>query len=75
MTYRVFYGDPVAVVSRDAHMDDRAHSERFSTEHEAFQRARELLEEDFGTAVAVHDSSGNRLSGLRLQLKLGYCCE
>lgn len=75
MTYRVFYGDPVAVLRRDAHADERARSERFSTEHEALQRARELLEEDFATAVAIYDSAGNRLSGLRLQLKLGHCCE
>ena len=32
---------------------------------------------DFGitlTAVAIHDAAGNRLSGIRLQLKLGYRC-
>jgi hypothetical protein len=75
MSYRVYYGDVVAVASRDAHLDERVRSERFSTEHEALQRARELLEQDLGTAVAIHDAAGNRLSGLRLQLKLGYCCE
>ena len=63
MTYRLYYGDPVAVVRYDAHADDRTRSERFSTEHEALQRARELLEEDYVTG----------LSGIRLQLKLGYC--
>ena len=73
MTYRLYYGDPVAVVRYDAHADDRARSERFSTEHEALQRARKLLEEDWATAVAIHDAAGNRLSGIRLQLKLGYC--
>jgi Arc/MetJ-type ribon-helix-helix transcriptional regulator len=75
MSYRVDYGDVVAVASRDAHLDERVRSERFSSEHEALQRARELLEQDAGTAVAIHDSAGNRLSGLRLQLKLGDCCE
>ena len=75
MAYRVFYGDPAAVASRDAHSDDRVRSERFSTEHEALRRARELLEQDFGTAVAIHDAAGNRLCGLRLQLKLGYLCQ
>lgn len=75
MTYRVFYGDPAAVASRDAHLDTRVRWEQFSTEYEAMRRARELLEQEFGTAVAVHDPDGNRLSGLRLQLKLGYCCE
>jgi hypothetical protein len=75
MSYRVYYGNVVAVASRDVHLDGQVRSERFSTEHEALQRARELLEEDVGAAVAVHDAAGNRLSGLRLQLKLGYCCE
>ena len=75
MSYRVFYGDAAAVVSPDADLDERVRSERFSTEFEAMRRARELLEQDFGTAVAIHDPLGNRLSGLRLQLKLGYCCE
>ena len=75
MAFRIYYGDVVAVASRDVHLDERVRSERFSSEHEALQRARELLEQDAGTAVAIHDSSGNRLSGLRLQLKLGYCCE
>ena len=75
MTYRVYYGDVVAVASRDAHLDERVRWERFSTEYEALRRARELIEQDAGTAVAIHDAGGNRLSGLRLQLKLGYCCE
>jgi hypothetical protein len=72
MTYRIYYGNPVAVLRYDAHADDRARSERFSTEHEALQRARELLDEDCATAVAIHDATGNRLSGICLQLKLGY---
>jgi hypothetical protein len=75
MTYRLYYGNPVAVLRYDAHVDDRVRSERFSTEPEALQRARELLEEDCATAVAIHDAAGNRLSGIRLQLKLGYCCD
>ena len=48
MTYRGYYGDVVAVASRDAHLDERVRSERFSTEHEALQRARELIEQDVG---------------------------
>ena len=75
MSYRVYYGDVVAVANRDVHLDERVRSERFSTEYEALSRARELLEQDVGTAVAIHDAAGNRLSGLRLQLKLGYCCQ
>lgn len=75
MTYRVYYGDAAAVAGRDPHSDERVRSERFSTEYEALRRARELLETDFGTAVAVHHNAGNRLCGLRLQPKLGYCPE
>ena len=75
MTYRVCYGDPAAVTRPSAHLDERVRSERFSTEHEALSRARELIEEEAGIAVAVHDSAGNQLCGLRLQLKLGFLCE
>ena len=75
MMYRVYYGDPEAVLRFDAHADKRARSERFGTEHEALQRARELLEEDCATAIAIHDDAGNRLRGLPLQLKLGYYCD
>lgn len=49
--------------------------ERFSTEHEALNRARQLLEEDETTAVAICDAEGNQLAGVRLQLKLGYYCD
>ena len=75
MTYRVYYGDAVAMTSRDPHLNDRVRSERFSTEHEALQRARELLDEDLTTVVAIRDAAGNQLAGLRLQLRLGYFCE
>ncbi len=75
MTYRVCYGDPAAVTRRDAHLDDRIRSERFSTEHEALNRARELMEQEADVAVAVHDGTGNQLCGLRLQLKLGFLCQ
>ena len=72
MTYRVFYGDALAISSRDRHLDGRVRFERFSTEYEALRRARELIEEDDGTAVLICDAGGNLLSGVRLQLKLGY---
>jgi hypothetical protein len=75
MTYRVLYGDAVAMTSRDRHLDERVRAERFSTEYEALRRARELLEEDVSTAVAVTDGGGNLLSGVRLQLRLGYFCD
>jgi hypothetical protein len=75
MTYRVFYGDTASVAGRDMHLDKRVRSERFSTEHEALRRARELLEADPCILVAVHDRAGNQITGIRLQLKLGLCCE
>ncbi|MGC2413050.1 MAG: hypothetical protein WA459_10195 [Stellaceae bacterium] len=75
MTYRVLYGEALAMASADLHLDERVRSERFSTEHEALTRARELLEEDLSTVVAVCDRTGNLLSGVRLQLRLGYACD
>ena len=75
MSYHVLYGDAVAMASRDRHLDERVRSERFSTEHEALMRARELIEEDVSAVVAVCDRAGNRLSGVRLQLRLGYTCD
>ncbi len=75
MTYRVFYGDAFAMSGPDRHLDERVQVERFSTEHEALSRARELLDEDDAIAVAISDAAGNLLTGVRLQLKLGYCCE
>jgi hypothetical protein len=56
----------------DHQLDERVRSERFSTEHEALMRARELIEEDASAVVAISDRAGNLLSGVRLQLRLGY---
>jgi len=72
VSYRVVYGDPVAMLRQDRYLDEGVRMERFSTEHEALNRARELLDED--TVVVVHDDAGNQLSGVRLQLRLGYSC-
>jgi hypothetical protein len=72
MTYRVFYGEVLAMSNRDRHLDDRVRFERFSTEHEALRRARELLDDDASTVVAVCDRAGNLIGGVRLQLRLGY---
>jgi hypothetical protein len=74
MTYRVFHGDAFAMSRPDRHLDERIQVERFSTEHEALARARDLLDEDNSAAVAICDAAGNLLSGVRLQLKLGYLC-
>ena len=71
MTYRVFYRDALAVFRSD---NDRAGAEQFDTEQEAFNRARQILDQDFSRVVIIRDDAGNELSGVRLQLRLGYCC-
>jgi hypothetical protein len=75
MTYRVFHGDVLAMSNPDRQVDDRVQVERFSTEHEALNRARQLIEKDETTTVAICDAAGNLLAGVRLQLKLGYYCD
>jgi hypothetical protein len=75
MSYRVFYGDAFSMSGRDLHQQQEVRHERFSTEHEALNRARELLDDDQRTVVAVCDAAGNQVSGVCLQLRLGYCCE
>jgi hypothetical protein len=72
MSYRVIYGDALATAGADWRNEPSVCSERFSTEHEAFYRARELLDADSDCALAVCDPAGNRLAGVRLRLKLGY---
>ncbi|HEX3864250.1 MAG TPA: hypothetical protein VHY35_21415 [Stellaceae bacterium] len=74
VTYQVIYGAAVLMANRDRHLDERVSNERFSTEHEALNRARELIDDDEAVVVAVCDTVGNELAGVRLQLKLGYCC-
>jgi len=71
MSYRVVYGD--ALVQAVGEADESLLSERFSTEHEALNRAREILGEDVRRSVAICDASGNVLGGVRLQLRLGFC--
>jgi hypothetical protein len=66
MTYRISYVD--WLVSSRAPVE---RAEYFRTEFEAMNRARQLLEDDDHYSVAVHDGSGSRLTGIRLQLKLG----
>ena len=46
--------------------------EVYPTEPEALGRARELLDAGEHDGVAVRDSAGNTLCGIRLQLKLGF---
>jgi hypothetical protein len=72
MSYRVSYDVGVTTTLEDEREADALEVEEFSTEYEAFRRARELLEDgDHGT-VSVRDGSGNVLCGVLLQLKLGF---
>jgi hypothetical protein len=67
MSYRIIYNEIPTVERRRSTM----WTEEFSTEHQALGRARELLETAEHHAVAVRDHSGNELSGVRLQWRLG----
>jgi hypothetical protein len=72
MSYRVSYDVSVTTALEDERDAGAVEVEEFSTEYEAFRRARELLEDgDYG-AVSVRDSSGNVLCGVLLQLRLGF---
>jgi hypothetical protein len=74
MTYRLLYGDPLPMLRPDGHLDEGIDIEHFSTEHEAFNRARQILDQDCTKVVLVRDDAGNEVSGVRLQLRLGYHC-
>jgi hypothetical protein len=64
MTYRIAYEDGWTDTSE-------LRTEYFRTEHEALQRARELIDSGVHQGVSVHDRDGTALAGVRLQLKLG----
>lgn len=72
MSYRIIYGETPPVRGECGWRLDSARSERFADEHEALGRARELLETGEHYGIAVRDDCGNELSGVRLQLKLGF---
>lgn len=72
MTYRISYEDGWAPATRAARGGTEC-TEYFRTEHEALRRARELIDSGVHHGIAVYDSDGNALSGVRLQLKLGAC--
>jgi len=75
MSYRVSYGVGVTTTREDEREAGAVEVEEFSTEYEAFRRARELLEDGDHGAVSVRDGSGNVLCGVLLQLKLGFFAE
>jgi hypothetical protein len=72
MTYRISYDDGLAISVKKWRNEDPARTETFPTEHEALNRARELLADGDHQAVAVSDGSGNVLGGVLLELKLGF---
>jgi hypothetical protein len=75
MTYRVSYHVSLKTAPEDEREPDATETEEFSTEYEAFRRARDLLEDGDHGAVSVRDSSGSVLCGVLLQLKLGFFAE
>jgi hypothetical protein len=72
MVYRVFYDIGLKTAPEYGQEVDAVAVEEFSTEYEAFSRARELLEDGNHGRISVRDGSGNVLCGVRLQLKLGF---
>jgi hypothetical protein len=75
MTYRVIYGDGLAIEAAVRRDNSIARSQRYSTEHEAMTRAREILDQNDRHAVAICDPSGHAVGGVLLQLKLGSCTD
>jgi hypothetical protein len=71
MSYRIIYSEITASRDDAVSRQHTAHSEVFANEPQALERARELLEAGEHQGVRVHDQSGNELSGVRLQLRLG----
>jgi hypothetical protein len=72
MVYRVSYNIGLKTSSEDGRAVDALEVEEFSTEYQAFSRARELLEDGEYGRVSVRDGSGNLLCGVLLLLKLGF---
>jgi hypothetical protein len=70
MTYRVCYEDGWAAIAGGAE-GGASRTEYYLNEHEALQRAREMVESGVHHGVSVYDSEGNALLGVCLQLKLG----
>ena len=75
MSYRISYDDTVPLSIRKWRDQEPAYTETFETEHEALNRARELLDDSDVRAVSVSDDQGAVLGGIRLQLKLGITAE
>jgi hypothetical protein len=74
MSYRISYDDGSAISVTKSRNEDLGRTETFRTEHEALNRARELLDGEH-RGVSVSDSSGDTLGGVLLQLKLGFSAD
>ena len=75
MGYRISYDDTMPLSIKKWRNQERAYTETFETEHEALNRARELLDDSDIRAVSVADDQGTVIGGIRLQLKLGFTTE
>jgi hypothetical protein len=71
MSYRVIYNETSATRAAAERRRGTIWTEEFPTEHQAMGRARELLETGEHHGIAVHDHSGQELSGVWLQWRLG----
>jgi hypothetical protein len=71
MSYRIIYNETTWPRVQTEGRQGAVWTEEFPTEHQALGRARELLEMGQHQGVALHDHSGNELSGVRLQWRLG----
>jgi hypothetical protein len=72
MIYRVSYDAGLKTALEDGREVDAVEVEEYSTEYEAFSRARKLFEDGDHGRVSIRDGSGNVLCGVLLQLKLGF---
>ena len=72
MIYRVSYDVGLKTPPEGGREVDAVEVEEFSTEYEAFGRARELLADGDHGRVSVRDGAGNILCGVLLRLKLGF---
>ncbi len=75
MTYRISYSDGSVGAIIGGCEAETSLVEEYRTEPEVLGRARELLEAGEHDGISVHDSSGNVLCGVRLQLRLGFSTE
>jgi hypothetical protein len=71
VTYRISYIDTSATLAEGVRTGGAVRNEDFPTELAALARARELLEDVHCHSILVGDDMGERIGGVRLQLKAG----